>query len=345
MLTILSSLYLLDNGVAPQIVQPPRSVVVMEGREAELNCKATGTPPPKVHWKRNNHTLKWLHSCTEEMVRMCIKEDGTLIIQNAMVADSGRFRCLVRNHAGREESETVWVEVQHKDAQPPQFLDGGPQDEREMIGETVTLRCQAAGSGEIRVWWTKLSGDKLLPEDRHSQLDDNSLEIRVLQSSDAGGYACTAENKYGWVMKTIYLSVMAHHGHATQQPPLTDPPLQFNVLPEDQHVYVGDTAMFDCDVQGPFGTVLLWYKGKKENGEIKIDGSTIGRAGDVVSPDKRFDIFANGTLAIANVTMQYAGPYVCQGYSDEGIITTPATLTVTGKNPLCLETKYLDHPM
>ena len=313
---------------------PPRSVTVVRGNNAELNCKATGIPTPKIHWLKNKDRLK-LRLC-EERSRVCIGKDGTLVVRNAgVVEDSGKYRCIVRNSAGKVKSGVVKMDVHHKDPMPPLFLNN-LQDETGTVGETLTLNCQAGGSQDIHVSWSREDGDRQLPEDRFLQLQDNSLRIVELELSDAGYYACTAENEFGWVSQMMYLSVAAPRQEKT---PLPDPPVSFNPLPKDEEVVVGETAFFDCNVIGPYLTTQMWLIGDlQDDGETVLDrnDSLIGARslGNVtmVLLDKRFFFFPNGTLAIYNVTLREEGVYVCRALQLEGNRTdVTATLTVEGK--------------
>ena len=331
-----------NNNQAPKIVEAPRDTFELEGREAELRCRTIGKPPPKVQWKKNNHWLKWLNLCDSKDERLCIRPDGTLVIKDAIIQDSGEYSCRAKNHMGKVESETIYFGVQHRDSRPPQFLNGGPDDvniRSSMLGGTVTVKCEAAGNGHLTFSWTKESGDKKLPEDRAYETEDHSLVIEHFETSDAGYYACTVTNEHGWTSKMISVSLVAEHSHVpTKPPPLTDPPLKITKFPEDQTVYVGDEVMFDCEIQGPIDTALLWYDGIVKADGPDQPGVLIGSRPDgegeaLLTKDRRFFIYENGTLSITNVTLKDdKRSFVCQGYSGTaGVISSSATLTVNGE--------------
>jgi hypothetical protein len=335
-------LCLLDKSKAPEIVLPPKGDTVVKGHNVELRCKATGTPTPKVRWIKNNDRLK-LQPC-DEGDRVCIGEDGTLVIQNVgVVEDSGEYRCIVKNSAGKVRSGAAKINVHHKEQMPPLFLNN-IQDQTATVGETVTLICKAGGSENIHMSWSRDYGEKQLPEDRSFQLDDNSLRIVDLKPSDAGYYTCTAENEFGWMSQMMYLSVAARMSHPlpTPKPPLPNPVVSFDPLPTDQDVLIGETAYFDCNVIGPHLTTQLWVIGEikqVDNGppvvEDKPNGVIGGRAQGNVSmqlEDSRFSVFPNGTLAIYDVKVQDEGVYICRAVKSGGNRTdATATLTVIGE--------------
>ena len=331
-----------NNNQAPKIVEAPRHTFVLEGRVAELRCRTIGKPPPKVQWKKNNHWLKWLHLCDNKDERLCVRPDGTLVIKDAIIQDSGNYSCRSKNHMGKVESETIYFGVQQRDSRPPQFLNGGPDNvniQSGMLGGTVTVKCEAAGNGHLTFSWTKESGDKKLPGDRAYETEDHSLVIKHFERSDAGYYACTVTNEHGWTSKMISVSLVAAHSHVpTKPPPLTHPPFKITNSPEDQTVYVGDDVMFDCEIQGPIDTALLWYDGIVKADGPDQPGALIGARPDgegeaLLTKDRRFFIYENGTLSITNVTLKdNKRSFVCQGYSNTaGVISSSATLTVNGE--------------
>ncbi|XP_062500138.1 uncharacterized protein LOC134177381 isoform X2 [Corticium candelabrum] len=242
---------------------------------------------------------------------------------------------------GKVESETIYFGVQQRDSRPPQFLNGGPDNvniQSGMLGGTVTVKCEAAGNGHLTFSWTKESGDKKLPGDRAYETEDHSLVIKHFERSDAGYYACTVTNEHGWTSKMISVSLVAAHSHVpTKPPPLTHPPFKITNSPEDQTVYVGDDVMFDCEIQGPIDTALLWYDGIVKADGPDQPGALIGARPDgegeaLLTKDRRFFIYENGTLSITNVTLKdNKRSFVCQGYSNTaGVISSSATLTVNG---------------
>ena len=79
--------------VAALIIQKPSSVIVEEGENVTLQCKASGRPTPTVTWVRafRGHLPKGKTAVL----------DGKLTIQNVAKADSGTYACSVKNSLGK----------------------------------------------------------------------------------------------------------------------------------------------------------------------------------------------------------------------------------------------------
>lgn len=58
-----------------------------------LTCSVEGTPQPFVSWNKNGESLK-------SKDRVSISSDGTLVIKNTLVTDTGRYMCLATSLVG-----------------------------------------------------------------------------------------------------------------------------------------------------------------------------------------------------------------------------------------------------
>ncbi|XP_074837227.1 leucine-rich repeat and immunoglobulin-like domain-containing nogo receptor-interacting protein 4 [Carettochelys insculpta] len=76
----------------------PRQVSVEEGGKATLSCKGEGDPHPTIYWvSPHNIRLDSRHKG-----RMRVLADGTLVIDYALVQDSGAYQCVASNVAGND---------------------------------------------------------------------------------------------------------------------------------------------------------------------------------------------------------------------------------------------------
>ena len=74
--------------VGAKITQKPSSVIVEEGENVSLQCKATGQPKPKVTWRKAlSHVPKEKTTVVE----------GNLTILNVTKADGGAYACSAKN--------------------------------------------------------------------------------------------------------------------------------------------------------------------------------------------------------------------------------------------------------
>ena len=81
--------------VAALIIQKPSSVIVEEGDNVTLLCKARGRPIPNVKWVR---ALSHLPKGKTAVL------DGKLTIQNVAKADSGTYACSAKNLLGKDSA-------------------------------------------------------------------------------------------------------------------------------------------------------------------------------------------------------------------------------------------------
>ena len=79
------------------------TVQMFSGTSLTLECSAEGSPQPSVSWTRNGEAL-------EPKNRVSISNDGTMIIKNARVADTGRYMCSARSPIGETyQASSVYV--------------------------------------------------------------------------------------------------------------------------------------------------------------------------------------------------------------------------------------------
>lgn len=73
----------------PMIVQSPdRQIIVAEGENVTLNCKAIGTPTPIISWKHNWDSIK---STDSRSIASSNNGFGILTIKNVRQSDTGKF--------------------------------------------------------------------------------------------------------------------------------------------------------------------------------------------------------------------------------------------------------------
>ena len=79
------------------------TVQTFTGTSLTLECLAEGSPQPSVSWTKNGEPL-------ESKDRVSISNDGTMIIENTRVADTGRYMCSAKSPIGETyEASSVYV--------------------------------------------------------------------------------------------------------------------------------------------------------------------------------------------------------------------------------------------
>lgn len=82
----------------PSIVHSPIHSEVEKGSTIILDCGASGFPRPTFAWYKDGGRLSTAHD------RYKIELNGTLVINNAQLGDSGHYRCSASNYLGRASS-------------------------------------------------------------------------------------------------------------------------------------------------------------------------------------------------------------------------------------------------
>jgi neural cell adhesion molecule len=195
----------------PEIEELGPAVEIIEGKDANIPCKARGKPPPKFSWVR---------SLTKENLttvdRFGVDSDtGILTITNVQGGDGGEYECIAQNAAGISSTNII-INVIEK----PKIMD--------FLNRTVTERkeveitCKAYGRPAPEVTFRKQTAmtpfvNGIQPQDDritlHSITDNAkgetvaSLTIQNALRKDDGIYECIATNKVATSYKNGHLTV------------------------------------------------------------------------------------------------------------------------------------------
>ena len=163
--------------VAALIIRKPSSVIVEEGENVTLLCKASGRPTPAVTWVRAlGHLPKGKTAAL----------DGKLTIQNVAKADSGTYACSAKNSLGKDSAFALMTVTDRlKFTQTPPL--------KVSTGNKSNLMLNCAARGTIVIIW-KRAGQSL-PQN-HVVYRNGTLLLRNFSPKDAGTYTCVAKNAY-----------------------------------------------------------------------------------------------------------------------------------------------------
>ena len=163
--------------VAALIIQKPSSVIVEEGDNVTLLCKASGRPIPSVKWVR---ALSHLPKGNTAVL------DGKLTIQNVAKADSGTYACLAKNLLGKDSAFALITVTDRLE-----FTQTPPLKVSRRGKSNLMLNCAARGT-KVIVW--KRAGQSL-PQN-HIVYPNGTLLLRNLRPKDSGSYTCVANNAH-----------------------------------------------------------------------------------------------------------------------------------------------------
>ena len=169
------SLSCFSIAVAAFITKKPSSVIVEEGENVNLVCKASGLPIPTVTWQK---PLGHLPRGRTAVI------DGNMTILSVTKEDRGTYACSVKNLLG-EDSALVLVTVidRLKFTLTPTLKAAASEL------SNLMLNCKAHGALEIT--WKRTN--KNLPQN-HVIFLNGTLFLKKVTTNDAGSYTCVARN-------------------------------------------------------------------------------------------------------------------------------------------------------
>ncbi|XP_033320941.2 neural cell adhesion molecule fasciclin 2 isoform X2 [Megalopta genalis] len=197
--------------VRPTVEDLPSSVDIVEGENANIECKAHGKPPPRYTWVKSL-TKQNLSNVDRFGVNA---DNGVLTITNVNRDDAGRYECTATNKAGSATTNFL-VNVIVK----PKIMEF--QNTSQIEGKKGTIVCKAFGRPPPQVVFKKHTSEK--PYVKGSQQDDDTillenvsdtvkgetvgtLTIDKLMRSNDGLYECIAQNTGGEARRNGHLTV------------------------------------------------------------------------------------------------------------------------------------------
>ena len=154
-------------------ISPSETVILSLSSPLQLNCTTTGLPPPQVSWSRNGMSLEADDS-------RIIINDGTLIITETNVTDSGEYHCSASSTAGLVSSS---VEVAVLESTEPTVTEA-------VVRDNVVLDCSSEIPPGVSVHWIFNSSTLAPASDKYAVLRNGSLLIVDLWLEDMGNYTC-----------------------------------------------------------------------------------------------------------------------------------------------------------
>ncbi|KAK0170028.1 hypothetical protein PV328_010641 [Microctonus aethiopoides] len=202
-----------DVLVRPDILTTGTSnsdVIVKEGENATLECKATGRPEPTVSWrKEKNMILKRDHRDQLAPVRDLVGERLELIKVDRK--QMGAYLCIATNYVPPGVSKRVYLQVHFSPtAKVKNQLVGAP------LGTNVSLSCEIESFPPTINLWKR--GEELVSISSGERFESHEwphpneewkttieLRIKQLQKEDLEEYRCIAKSSMGEAESTLRL--------------------------------------------------------------------------------------------------------------------------------------------
>ncbi|XP_060916621.1 netrin receptor DCC [Labrus mixtus] len=167
-----------------QFLQRPSRVTVLQGRDAVLECAASGYPTPSIQWRRGEELIQSWNK------KYSLLAGSNLIIRSVTDDDSGSYSCTASN-----KNHNITAQTELSVLVPPQFLNY-PTNTYAYESTDIELECAVTGNPPPTVRWIK-NGEEVIPSDYFQIVDGSNLQILGLVKSDEGFYQCVAENSAG----------------------------------------------------------------------------------------------------------------------------------------------------
>ena len=184
----------------PFISAKPSDQVLKVGTSKRLPCDIGGDPTPLLLWRLPGDDPSDILLLEDSKGHMKVRSDGSLMMENISLQDSGLYTCMATNSGGGVSARAKILSVE---AFPPPVVGIAPEDLVISDGDTITLPCEPVSeAAEPTIsWWFKPAVH--LPETQMVTSDNNdivissngALTIKNANRSNSGIYTCkvTAE--------------------------------------------------------------------------------------------------------------------------------------------------------
>lgn len=235
----------------PRIDDQPLDVEVTVGENATISVT--------VHDSRLM-TFSW-HKVGSDSV---LAVEGSFTISEVAFSDSGDYYCVCSTIAGRVNSDTVRLTVNHI----PPVITGQPVAMNVVEGDNAEFAVEASGNAPPSYAWRRVGSDSLFSTEAEMSITETAL-------SDSGDYYCIVSNPGGTIYSdTVRLTVTIQY-----LPP------SITVQPSALSVVEGDTAAFTLVADGTAPLSYVWRKTGSESihgtaATFTITGTAFSDTGD-----------------------------------------------------------------
>ncbi|GFS58548.1 down syndrome cell adhesion molecule homolog [Trichonephila clavipes] len=181
----------------PRITDSKRMLKIPEGETLEVPCAAQGFPVPTYEWyrKENRDRLAPL-----QIGNRLLQLDGTLVLRESRVEDSGMYVCKVQNTAGSDSAETEILVTAPLSAQVL------PKLQSVDVGKSATFNCSSSGHPVVTIEWMK-DGMPLRAGSRIEFPSRDVVHLTYVQRDDKGMFQCFVSNDFDSAQGTAQLSL------------------------------------------------------------------------------------------------------------------------------------------
>lgn len=185
----------------PQVLDI-KNISVPVTREARLECRATGNPPPVLEFKKlaqNQKQILSVEHFTDNTLRQVIAH---LVIPSVKRTDDGLYACVATNKGGQaRKNGHLTVEFE------PTFLNTPMKEAWSWSRLPVNLTCMAESIPNATITWQRNNRDiEFNPTyKKFGQGPISTLQVTPVDSRYYGKYRCLARNQHGLAWHEITL--------------------------------------------------------------------------------------------------------------------------------------------
>ncbi|XP_058535164.1 contactin-6 [Ochotona princeps] len=280
-------------------VRFPETVPAAKDSSVKLECFALGNPVPDISWRRLDG------SPMPGKVQLS-QSQAILEIPSFQQEDEGFYECAAGNLRGRSLAKGQLVFYA-----PPEW-EQKIQNTHLSIYDSLFWECRASGQPRPRYTWFK-NGESLHPEER-IQIENGTLIITLLNTSDSGVYQCAAENEHQTIYANAELRVLA-----------SAPDFSKNPIKKHSVVQVGGDITIECRPIA-FPKAAVSWRSRTES----------------LRPSQRVILLEDGSLRIHSVTRADAGPYTCLASNQFGTARDTGQLVVKERTVITVPPSNVD---
>ncbi|XP_030755581.1 leucine-rich repeats and immunoglobulin-like domains protein 1 isoform X2 [Sitophilus oryzae] len=199
----------LDVNVPPDILNEDTSgdFSVSEGENATLWCKASGHPPPRVLWKKENGEPIFIRRSFRNFSKVDTFNGTSLNFWKVDRTQMGTYLCIASNDVPPAVSKRMSMYVNFSPTiKVPNQLLGAP------INTDVQLECYVEAFPNTINYWVKNRSEMLLNGTKYVVREERIgytvfmwLVIKSFSNKDVGTYNCVSTNSLGKAEGTLRL--------------------------------------------------------------------------------------------------------------------------------------------
>ncbi|XP_039497795.1 basement membrane-specific heparan sulfate proteoglycan core protein isoform X32 [Drosophila santomea] len=218
-------------GNKPIIETLEQNIMIIQGEDYSITCKASGSPYPTIKWAK-------VHDYMPENVHI---SGNVLSIYGARFENRGVYSCVAENAHGSDLSSTS-IDIEPRERPSLKIVSDAQQTFS--VGAPASLYCRVEGIPEPTIEWVREDGQPLSP--RHKIQAPGYMVIDDIQIQDSGNYECRAKNIVGEATGVATITV--------QEPTLVQ------IVPDnhDLRLTEGDELSLTCVGSGVPSPAVEW---------------------------------------------------------------------------------------